>query len=186
MLKTSQNLREGCCLALTAVFWGGGWPCGRKATRTMHERNANESWSIQQKRMAGLQTNRCVLVLSVVCVVGSAGTTPGHQHRITIMQMRFGYNFGKLSIAVVPEGTEPTKDDWKELDPNTLPEGERNAYQAYKSHYKAMKEAKVTFENRLRNRCGLVAVVKAQPKASSKALSLDAFIRINELNGHAV
>ena len=52
------------------------------------------------------------------------------------MKMLFGYNFGKLSVAIVPAHVKQAdKGDWQEIDPASLTDELQDAYQEYKDAY---------------------------------------------------
>ena len=92
------------------------------------------------------------------------------------MKMLFGYNFGKLSIAVIPQAQDKAeRGDWREIDVNSLPDDIGDAYEEYKDCYRLMKEAKARFEGKMRDQAGLQEA-KATPKASKGSLSLADFL----------
>lgn len=99
-------------------------------------------------------------------------------------KMLIGYNFGRLTIAVIPqEQKKADKEDWREIDPDSLPDELSALYDDYKEWYKlaqetkemvAAKEAKAAFETAMREQAGLATAAKA--KASNKAVSLSDFL----------
>ena len=85
-------------------------------------------------------------------------------------QMVFGYNFGKLSIAVVEAGEKAEREDWRELDPSSLPKDIEAQYNAYVELRREANSAKQLFENALRVKLGFEQKARAN-KAGSKAIS---------------
>ena len=99
------------------------------------------------------------------------------------MKMLFGYNFGKLSIAVIPASQEKAdRDDWTAIDPASLPDDIADAYEEYKDCYRLMKEAKAAFEGKMRDKAGLVEA-KATPKPAKGSLTLAAFLDMQQASG---
>ncbi len=92
------------------------------------------------------------------------------------MKMLFGYNFGKLSIAVIPQAQDKAeRGDWREIDVTSLDDDIADAYEEYKDCYRLMKEAKALFEGKMRAKAGL-AEPKATPKVAKGSLSLADFL----------
>lgn len=102
-----------------------------------------------------------------------------------MMKMLFGYNFGKLSIAVIPQTQKKAeKEDWAEIDPNSLEDSLQDLYLEYKDRYQAykdspaavaMRDARAAFELGMRDTAGLKASPKVA-KASKGSLSLADFL----------
>lgn len=100
------------------------------------------------------------------------------------MKMLFGYNFGKLSVAVIPAGQDKAdRDDWQEIDPASLPDALGDLYQEYKDAYSLAKDAREAFEAAMRDAAGIKAPVKVA-KAGAKARSLADFLKAQEAGGH--
>ena len=109
------------------------------------------------------------------------------------MKMLFAYNFGKLSLAVIPDSQKKAeKSDWTEIDPETLPDDCQDLLVEYKDayhdahntpQYQAMKTAKAAFEAAMRSTGGC-STGKAKAK-SSKAVSLASFLTSNANGGYA-
>lgn len=97
------------------------------------------------------------------------------------MKMLFGYNFGKLSIAMVEDRAE--KEDWNEIDPESLSTASRVAYDAYRVQRKKAGELKAEFERIMRREAGIVSGEKTQ-KASKSAISLSDFLAMNSRSGY--
>lgn len=85
----------------------------------------------------------------------------------------FGYNFGKLSVAVVKsEGQTLGKGDWREIDPATMTPELQEAYGKLKEARRLAAVAKGEFEAMMTKAAGFEAkptVAKASPKAVSLA-----------------
>ncbi len=92
------------------------------------------------------------------------------------MKMLFGYNFGKLSIAVIPQWQDKAeRENWTAIDVASLPDDIGDAYEEYKDCYKLMKAAKATFETAMREQAGLQEA-KPQAKPAKGSLSLADFL----------
>lgn len=85
-------------------------------------------------------------------------------------KLLFGYNFGKLSTAVIPaDQAKAEKGDWLEINPDTMPTPMRKLYDDYKASASATKLAREAFESAFRRDMGIAGTVKTT--ASTKALS---------------
>ena len=109
------------------------------------------------------------------------------------LKMLFGYNFGKLSLAVIP-ATQKTakKEDWQDVDPATLSEELQVLHAEYKDAYAALKatperkavdDTRKAFEAAMRETAGIVAAPKAAAKGS---VSLADFIASRVASGAQV
>ena len=79
------------------------------------------------------------------------------------MKMLFGYNFGKLSIAVIPlSQAKADKEDWQEVDLDELSPEIRKAYEEYKASYKVTKGHREYFEAVMRGMADIHTPVKAK------------------------
>lgn len=88
----------------------------------------------------------------------------------TPRKLLFGYNFGKLSVAVLPaDQLKADKTDWLEINPDTLTPATRKLYDAYKLQASITKSAREAFETDMRGHMGIASAIK--PTASTKALS---------------
>lgn len=95
-------------------------------------------------------------------------------------KMLIGYNFGKLSVAIIPATqAKAEKDDWATVDPTTLPSHVQNAYKDYKDAYQVMKEAREVFEQMLREETGIVSPTKVATKGQTKPLSMADLMAMN-------
>ena len=100
------------------------------------------------------------------------------------MRMFIGYNFGKLSVAVIGDGVEkPQKEDWRNIDPATLPDDVRRAYTEYKDSYAVTAEFRKDFERKLRSLGGITTPVVR--KNATRSFSLADAIEIAMQNCHA-
>ncbi len=98
-------------------------------------------------------------------------------------KMLFGYNFGKLSIAVIPQGQDKAeRDDWTAIDVASLPDDIGDAYEEYKDCYRLMKDAKAMFEGKMRAQAGLTEA-KPQAKPAKGSLSLADFLASQASSG---
>jgi TPP-dependent pyruvate/acetoin dehydrogenase alpha subunit len=89
-------------------------------------------------------------------------------------KMLFGYNFGKLSIAVIPAYQDRAdKEDWKQIDPNSLPEDMLAAYELYREASREAGELRKAFEDKVKAAAGFKAEAKPAPKG---AVSLASFL----------
>ena len=85
------------------------------------------------------------------------------------LKLLFGYNFGKLSLAAIPQDqAKADKEDWIEVHPSTLPEDIADAYEIYKEAYREMKDYRLAFEAKMRAHLGVTEQAKpvAKPKLS--------------------
>ena len=99
-------------------------------------------------------------------------------------KMLFGYNFGKLSVAIIPAGqAKAERGDWQEIDANTLPPAAKAKYEAYKAKYREAKGLKDEFEALLREAAGIKGETKAE-KAAVPKLTLSQFIASQNASGH--
>ena len=100
------------------------------------------------------------------------------------MKMLFGYNFGKLSVARIPQDQDKAeREDWTAIDVASLPEDIADAYEEYKDCYRLMKVAKATFETAMREQAGL-AEAKVVSKPAKGSLSLADFLASQAKAGH--
>lgn len=84
-------------------------------------------------------------------------------------KMLFGYNFGKLSIAVIPaHQAKAEKGDWMDVDVTELHDDIQLAYEVYKEAYKVAKAHKAHFEALMKDHAGLEDQPKAAPKARQR------------------
>ena len=91
------------------------------------------------------------------------------------MKMLFGYMFGKLAVAVIPSYQDKAeRDDWRKIDPATLPNEVANAYEAYREANAMAADARRDFEKLFRDTVGFEQP-KAVARVSKDTLSLDAF-----------
>jgi len=97
--------------------------------------------------------------------------------------MFFGYNFGKLSLAIT-RGKRPEKGDWKEINPVSLGGEIKTAYNEYKAAYKLAKEAREAFERKVRTAAGIDT---SKPVHVGKSAgTLEGFITASLEDGRAI
>ena len=88
----------------------------------------------------------------------------------------FGYNFGKLSVAIVKTvGQKLDKGDWTTIDPDSLSPELQQAYSELREARKLANEVRAKFEAMMTKEVGLEPEAKPEPKAK-KALSLADYI----------
>lgn len=77
-----------------------------------------------------------------------------------MVTVEFGYRWGKLTVKV---GSKP----WKEVNPETLPNGMRKKYEAYKALYIESQKVRKAFEADFLAELGIEVPVKSTASASA-------------------
>jgi len=84
-------------------------------------------------------------------------------------KMLFGYNFGKLSIAIIPAvQAKAEKQDWVEIEPASLDETAFAAYRDYKAQYAKAKAARELFEQAMRDAAGIATAPAPKPAGAAR------------------
>ncbi len=156
----------------------------------LHGWNARDAWlaSAMPTRYASAawlacEISRCDLGSAMAhsrCRIDATHTQPGHgpmENTMSATKMLFGYNFGKLSIAIIPlSQAKAEKSDWQEIDIDTMDDDMRLAYDSYKDAYRDMKAAREAFEASMRDAAG-IADHTAKPAAAPKRQSLADYLK---------
>lgn len=88
------------------------------------------------------------------------------------MKMLFGYNFGRLSIAAIPQTqAKAEKEDWIDVDVTKLDQSVADAYEVYKEARAIANDLRKEFETKFKASVGYKDTPKVKPVQPKRSLA---------------